>query len=303
MTARPGRPWLILLPLLLLILAGLIWSIYWFAAIELAKDRFARERNSLQHRGLSLSCNVENWGGFPFRFEFACSSPALRMNERLEIKSGSLLAIALAYNPWQVVVLVDGPTAISGLTPLPVNAKHQRAIASVTIGKNNQPSMAVDLPKLGIGGLLSADRVRFDSRTAGDGRIEIAASVEGLNYQPAGRPELRIERSDVHGFLSAGNTFSVEKVVLSQGTVRYWGMGKVQIDAANRIAGKLSTETNDLDGLMSILEPHLDLTASQVANLRKMLGLLGNESRADITARDGQLYVGPFKIAGLVPLY
>ena len=43
--------------------------------------------------------------------------------------------------------------------------------------------------------------------------------------------------------------------------------------------------------------------ASQVASLRKMLGLLGNESRADITARDGQLYVGPFKIADLIPLY
>ena len=303
MTARSGRPWLILLPLLLLILVGFLWSAYWFVAIELAKDRFARERNSLKDRGLSLSCNAESWGGFPFRFEFACSAPAVRVEERFELRSANLLAVALAYNPWQVVILLDGPTTISGVTPLPASAEHKRAIASVTIGKDNRPSVAVDLPDLKIVGFLAADRVRFDSRPSGDGREEIAASIDGLNFQPDGRPELRIERSGLRGFLAGQRTFTVDNVTLSQGTVRYWGKGEVQLDAVNRIAGKLSTKTNDLDGLMAILEPHLDMTADQVSNLRTMLGLLGNESKADITASDGQLYIGPFKIADLLPLY
>ncbi len=303
MTARPNRPWLILLPLLLLILAGALWSVYWLVAIELAKDRFARERSSLKDRGLSLNCNAESWGGFPFRFEFACNAPAVSVDERFDLKSTRLLAVALAYNPWQVVILVDGPTAINGVTSLPVSAEHKRAIASVTIGKDNQPSVAADLPGLKLSGLLTADRVRFDSRIAGDGRLEIAASVDGLNYQPVGRPELRIERSDIDGFLADRRTFSIGNVVLAQGTVRYWGKGEVMLDSANRIAGRLSTETNDLDGLIAILEPHLDMTADQTANLRTVLGLLGNESRADMIARDGQLYIGPFKIADLLPLY
>ena len=34
-----------------------------------------------------------------------------------------------------------------------------------------------------------------------------------------------------------------------------------------------------------------------------MLGLLGNEAKAPLIAQDGVLYLGPFKVAELQPLY
>jgi hypothetical protein len=292
-----------LLPLFLLIFAATLWSVYWFIAVDIAKDRFTREKNNLSSRGFLLGCNSETWGGFPFRFEFTCASPIMRFEDRLEIKSANVLAVVLAYNPRQVVLLIDGPSAVSGITPLPLIVGHRRAVASITIGKDNQPILAADLPQLVIDGLLAADRVRYDSRVAVDGRIEVAASVNKLNYRPEGRPEFPVARGELHGFLSGERTFDVESIVLTQGSVRYWGKGEVRLDAHNRIAGKLSTETNDLDGLMTVLEPHLNLTADQKTSLRAVLGLIGNESRADMTASDGQLFIGPFKIADLIPLY
>ena len=36
---------------------------------------------------------------------------------------------------------------------------------------------------------------------------------------------------------------------------------------------------------------------------RAMLGLLGNEAKVPVIARDGALYLGPFKVTDLPPLY
>ena len=297
------RPWLILFPLLSFLLVAVLWSSYWFIAIELAKDQFERERVSLSERGLVLDCTQETWGGFPFRFEFNCTSPALHFMSRLEVRSANIMAVALAYNPWQVIVLIDGPTTATGATSLPTRAEHQRAIASIVIDSNNQPSLSVDLPKLIVPGLLTTDRLRFDARPAANAGIELAASIDGLNYQPTGRPELLIRRGDLRGSFFQDGRLSVERIELAEGNVRYWGAGEIQLDQSRRLAGNLSTETNDLNGLLSILDPHLDMTDDQKVGLRTVLGLLGQETKADIIARDGQLFIGPFKIADLVPLY
>ena len=105
------------------------------------------------------------------------------------------------------------------------------------------------------------------------------------------------------GTLSPERTLRVDNVSLQQKAVRYWGSGVVGLDAANRPSGKLDTQTNDLDGLLAILKPHLRLTDEEGSGLRAILGLLGNGSRTPLIARDGVLYLGPFKLAELRPLY
>ena len=85
--------------------------------------------------------------------------------------------------------------------------------------------------------------------------------------------------------------------------MNYSGSGSVGLDNVNRLSGKLDTQTNDLDGLLTILSPHLQLTEDKKAGLRAMLGLLGNEARAPLIAKDGILYLGPFKLTELQPLY
>ena len=45
------------------------------------------------------------------------------------------------------------------------------------------------------------------------------------------------------------------------------------------------------------------MSDQQRAAFKTIMGLLGQQAEADIIARDGELYVGPFKIANLLPLY
>jgi hypothetical protein len=303
MPSEATRPWKMFLPLILVLALGAAWSIYWFVAIGIAKEKATEERRALESRGIALSCTKESWAGFPFRFEFKCTSPILKLQDKVEARSGNLLAVALAYNPWQVVLLVDGPTAVTGENLMPAATQHERIIASFTIGKGNAVNFSSDVPKLVVRGLLSADRIMAHTRPEDGGRTGFAVSLVKLNYQPEGRPPLQIDAGNLQGSLQPDQTVIVDRIELTQGSVRYWGAGTVQIDAGRRLSGKLATETNDLDGLLKILEPHLDMTDQEKAGFRTVLGLLGNEAKADIIAKDGQLFIGPFKVADLLPLY
>ncbi len=298
-----ARPWKMLLPLAGVLILAAAWSVYWFVAIGIARENFTTERERLRAEGLTLDCTSEDWGGYPFRFEFHCASPVLKMRNEIEARASSLLAVALAYNPWQVVLLLDGPTAVTARGMPPVSANHERIVASVTIGKDNAPRLSADVPKLDVPGLMTADRIMIHTRPEADGATGLAVSVTKLNYQPPGRPPLAVEEGSLIATVADPQTLKVERIDLAQGTVRYWGTGGVGLDGSRRLAGKLATETNDLDGLLTILEPHFEMSGEEKAGLRTVLGLLGNEAKADIIATDGELFIGPFKIADLVPLY
>jgi hypothetical protein len=303
MPNKAARPWKMLLPLASVLIIAFLWSGYWFVAISFAKAKISAEREMLARQGMSLACTSEAWGGFPFRFEFTCSSPVLKWQDKAEARSGNLLAVALAYNPWQTVFLIDGPTTVLGRNTTPITAQHERIIASVTLDKNYEPRVSSDIPKLTVSGLLTADRIMLHTRPEAEGSTGLAASAAKLNYQPEGQPPLLIDEGSLAGVLQSDMSVKADKIELSQKNVRYWGSGLISLDKERRVSGKLSTETNDLDGLLRILEPHVDLSDQEKAGFRTVLGLLGNEAKADIIAKDGQLFIGPFKAADLPPLY
>jgi hypothetical protein len=128
-------------------------------------------------------------------------------------------------------------------------------------------------------------------------------SASKSNYQPDGRPPLMVAAGSLLGTLRLDGVLAVSNIELQEGPTIYKGKGEVRLDTAHRIAGQLATETNDFDGLMRILEPHLEMTPDQFAGLKAMMGLLGQNSKATLIAQDGALYIGPFKVADLLPLY
>ena len=85
--------------------------------------------------------------------------------------------------------------------------------------------------------------------------------------------------------------------------MRYWGSGALSLDPQHRIAGKLETETNDMQALLALVGPQLGLSESNLANIQTMLSFMGNGAKVPIIAKDGALYVGPLKAAELPPLY
>ena len=303
MPNTPPRPWKMFIPLGVVLILAVFWCIYWFAAMGIAQQRFADEREKLAAKGVSLDCAMEEWGGFPFHFEFTCGAPVMAVKDRAELRSARLLLVALAYAPWQVAALIDGPSKFSGSGIAPQDATHQRIMAVVTYEGDGKARFSAEVPALAIAGLGNAEKLMVHSRPSDSGGTDLALSATNLIYQPQGREPFKLDWIDFLGTLLPDHSLRLDKAELQQGPLRYWGSGTVSLDAEHRIAGRIDTETNDLTSLLDVLKPHLQLTDEQLSGLRVMLGLLGSGAKAPLIAKDGVLYIGPFAAAGLKPLY
>lgn len=298
-----ASPWRMFLPLGIVLLLALLWTGYWFVASGIARDRLAAERAKLATDGISLSCGEEGWGGYPFHFEFSCHAPVVTYAGKTEVKSNDLLLVALAYAPWQVAALIDGPTRISAPGIAPTEITHQRALAAVTLGRNSEPSYSAELPALSVPGLGTAGKLTLFTRPAAAGGTDVSLQGTLINLQLPGKPPLAVDDASLLGTLKPDQTFALEKAEARQGQLRYWGSGTVSLDAQHRPSGQIDTETNDSKALLALVGPLLGLSEGKLANLQTVLGLLGNGAKTPIIARDGVLYLGPFQLAELQPLY
>lgn len=306
MTASDQMPnaasssWKMLLPLGAVLLLGLLWSGYWIMASGIAQARVAEERAELARQGVALACTQESWGGYPFHFEFLCTSPRITYENRAELRSQQLRLTALAYAPRQIVALLDGPSTVSAQGVVPTEAQHGRVIAAVTFDSDDAlPRLSAELPSPAVAGLGQAEKLMVHGRPSEGGGTDIAVSLTKVIVQLPERPPLALAQMDFLGRLTPQETLVVEKVELQQDNMRYWGSGEIALDGTGRPAGKLDTETNDVDGLLTLAAPQLRMQEDQVAGLRAMLRLLGNEAKVPLIAKDGVLYLGPFRIADL----
>lgn len=292
-----------MMPVFGILALGAIWSAYWFVAITHTERAVAQWRERMAADGFTLACAAESWGGYPFRFAFTCESPAFTSSRGIAAKSVAMTALAQAYNPWHVIVLLDGPTTLRAGNAPQLDATHERVIASLKIRDAAPAEVSVEIPQLIIPKWLTAAKVLGHGRPEAGGALGIAWSIDNLAYQPEGRPPLHIARSDFTGTLKPNAELAVHGVALQEGPVSCRGTGTVGLDSQRRVTGLLNTETNDPDGLLLILDPHLELNGQQRAAFKTVLGLLGQQAKIDLIAKDGEFYIGPFKIADLVPLF
>jgi len=298
-----SRPWRMFVPLGIVLVLAAAWSVYWFVASGIAQNRFQELRERHAAEGLTLACADESWGGFPFHFEFTCTSPVVTLADKAEARSGKLLLVALAYAPQQIVALLDGPTTVATSSLKPLTAKHERAVAAITFESGGQPKLSSEFPMVVIEGIGSADMLRLHSRPASAGGTDIAVSAIKLSYQTPGKPALTIDEATLLGTLEDARSLKIDKMAAQQGQLQCSGSGSAALDDQHRPAGQIITETNDIGALIALLSPQLNLTDAQASSLRAMLGLLGNEAKVPVIARDGALYLGPFKVTDLPPLY
>lgn len=292
-----------LMPLLAVIVIAVIWSIYWWLAITMTKDRLDGERQRLASHGIALSCAAEGWGGYPFRFEFDCRTPEVSVDPETAASFQRLQLVALAYKPWHVLALADGPTLVRTSREPGRLFVHDRITASLRIEGADRLSASVEVPHLRSDGFGSWAAGLAHVRTAADDAFDLAVTIKGLRIDTAADTDLVIDDGSLLGQLDPSQGLTIENIDLRRGTVAYRGSGIVSLDRARRLEGRIATETNDLPGLMDILEPHLILNDQQRGNLRLLLGLFGTSARFDLTAQDGAFHVGPLKVADLLPLY
>ena len=290
-------------PLAAVILLFVLWSIYWCVANSAMQTYAASERTHLNARGFSLICGSESWGGYPFRFEFTCTNPKINFPGGQTVRSGAFLAVAQAYYPKHVIALVDGPTHVK----LPDNSNyalaHGRAVISIVAQGEGVAQMAAEIPDFNGAGILVASDIQVHTRAAANGGNDIAITVDGAVYNSPGKPPLAIDRAQLLATLSAARSLNVSDLQFNQNGLKLWGKGTLDLDAQNRIAGRITAQTNDLSRLLTVLDPHIDLADRDRATLKAVLGLLGKEAKADLVAQDGEFYIGPIKIGELPPLY
>ncbi len=285
-----------------LILFGL-WSGYWFVAQTAAKSYATGYRERLAGRGVTLACERESWGGYPFRFEFSCAKPVVQLAGNQSARSSALLILVQAYNPMHVIVLVDGPTSVSGASAEPVELTHDRAIASMVFGGEEMPSISAEVSNLAAVNRFSARNAQVHIRPAKDGGADIATTLEFGEIDSPGKPPLKVDGGQVLARLKPNRDVDIQSATLQRGTLELSATGTVRLDSQHRVAGSVAVETNDLDGLMAVLNPHFRLSDREHAAVQTLLGLLGKNSKANIIAKDGELFVGPIKAGDLTPLY
>ena len=292
-----------LMPVFLVVALGLVWSAYWWVASGIARDRVASERRNLAADGVEVACETETWGGYPFRFEFSCTNPVITLRGGAEVRSQAALAVALAYKPWHIIALIDGPTHVT-LPGQPAHVvEHGRMTASLQIGADQHFTASAELPGVRSATFGSFSRSMAHLRPAADNSWDVAVSIRGLELVTAAADPLRIDEASFTGTLGADRQLAVDKIDLRRHDVALWGTGTVSLDQAHRLEGRIAAETNTLTGLMALIEPQLQMDEAQSANLALMLGVLGETPKVDLVAQDGAFYIGPIRIGDLAPLF
>jgi hypothetical protein len=117
---RRSRWGLYLAPVLLLI-AAIAWSTFWFFAASQAGVQADAWRAHEAKSGRIYDCAKRSVGGFPFRLEISCDSPSVTLASqtaqaanRLTAKLDQILVVAQVYDPQHVIAEFSGPATITG---------------------------------------------------------------------------------------------------------------------------------------------------------------------------------------------
>ncbi|MGQ0484659.1 MAG: DUF2125 domain-containing protein [Hyphomicrobiales bacterium] len=325
MTARKSRPWRMFAPLAGVLLLFAAWSGYWLFAFELAKSQAASRREAIARQGTSLSCMDESWGGYPFRFEFACRAPVLtsKVQEHdVTVRGSALSIVAQAYNPSSIVALLDGPTSIKASNGSFLEAGHERAIASFRYTGTECGRFSIEIPALTVSGVADAAFMALHLRCRNSG-ANIAMNARDVTVYGTVQGPVRLDAASfdvvVPGLLFAqskpllnasvtGTRAEILSAEIAHHGVVVKGKGWLGLDQDRRLAGTIATETNDIDGLLGEANRYHPLSEPDRAALKTLLGLIDNsavdkQAKADFIAKDGELYWGPVKLADLPPLY
>ncbi len=114
--SRP-KPWLVIVPLLLVVVAAIVWSGLWFYAAGRAEREIDAWIGREAKLGRIWSCTDRHLAGFPFRFELRCLSPKLetRGGDAIRFTAASVEAVAQVWAPNHIVAEFAGPARVEDL--------------------------------------------------------------------------------------------------------------------------------------------------------------------------------------------
>lgn len=169
------------------------WSVFWYVAAGKAQATLDGWRAREAKAGRTFACGAEDFGGFPFRFEFRCSDALAQVKSSripFEAKTKGVTLVSQVYDPTLLIGEYQGPLTLSAPGgPAELTANWQLFQSSLR-GTPTRPERLS----------LSFERPAFDVLDAG-----------------TARPVLRAEHLELHGRLAEGMVTSkpVVEVALS----------------------------------------------------------------------------------------
>src|ERR1700744_543505 len=116
---RRSRWGLYIAPVLLLI-AAIAWSAFWFFAVSQVDVQADAWRAHEAKSGRIYDCAKRSVAGFPFRLEIACDSPSVTLasqtaqpTSQFKATLDQILVVAQIYDPRHVIAEFSGPAAIT----------------------------------------------------------------------------------------------------------------------------------------------------------------------------------------------
>jgi hypothetical protein len=307
---RPRRFWLFA-PYVLLLIAILAWTGYWWAASGRLQRKVTDQAKALQMQGYVAQWSSMKVDGYPFRLRLTVIGPKLADSAGWGLSATRLQAQAMAYAPDSWVLAAPEGLIFSrpGKGDVSVSGKSIRA--SVAALGSAQPRLAFEGDKLSLAPAQGAtppafatiDRLELDLQPGPDDQAAFYVKLDGGVVRPeagiarlaSGKPfslmwDVRLTRRSalrgsnwpgaLQAWRNAGGSMSVAGAALGIGGLNLKGQGgPLGVDPDGRLKGELP----------------LKLDPSQVSNsaLMQALGLLGP---VPLRFQDGRASIGPIPV-------
>jgi hypothetical protein len=258
-----------------LLLGFALWSAYWIFALDQADDRLAALRQDLLQSGTSIDCGKERWSGFPFRIALACTPLSITDSsapQPMTIGFSRIDLLAQAYDLHHVIAIAASPVTFNGLA-----LQYQKAVASFD-----------------------------DSGAGGQKSIRIIAAAESLTGDAPFLRDHPLDALSLQGVLSTDPpALAIERIELRAQEISVHGSGNVALDEKHRLAGRVKLSVTRLDLLLTEITRSGLLSERETAGA-SLVALLGSKNRrvtVELKLDRGRVYLGPFKIGELPPLW
>lgn len=313
-----------------LVLVCAAWSGLWLFAARAAQTNLDNWILQEADQGRLWACQNTKLGGFPLRLEIICSKAAFsgEVGDAPRIAhANQVRLLARIWNPDVVHIAIKGPLRIESAGQAQrIDVKWTRLQAEFQMAPQARQRLSATIDGLSArpteGGSAqlpwSADQLMFDVRPS-IGRAnayDIALTAKGAaspalrTWLASGDPvnaslqatvpnaaHLLADPSleGVEAWLRAGGAVTIENARVSQNQARIEASGRLTVDSAHRLKGRLRAQESHLGPLLARLG-----APSSVIMMDSLIGSLA----LPITFDRGRLSIGPFLTsARLISLY
>ncbi|QRG08300.1 DUF2125 domain-containing protein [Xanthobacter dioxanivorans] len=310
--SRP-KPWLVIVPLALLVTLGVVWTGLWFYAANRAEREIDAWIGREARLGRIWNCGERTLAGFPFRFELRCVKPTLetRGGDALRFTAATVHAVAQVWAPNHIVAEFAAPARVEDLNSGVVYAATWSLVQMSGVGDlSGRPQrfslqahdLRLEQPGSSFSGstpLLAARLFEFHARRTPDveGRPDGVDYASGLlggesallsNFGVAGPVDMTLQGTvtasadlrpmpvaqRLRAWAEAGGLARLDRFAVTAPAIAITAAGILSLDPQGRLNGKLDLGFAGLNDLVQGLDK-AGAIPREVAPIVRALAMVG----------------------------